>query len=125
MIQQESPDYEEGVGSFKFNKGEIVASVMKELFGLNTAFMEGRGRKSVVSELFSFGYEQAQLNEQKKLRASGEIEEDEILGLENWEAHLRANLESKQIFLDCILFGSRSYFMCILFSLYVLPFSHS
>ena len=50
-------DFDEGVGSFKFNKGEIVASVMKELFGLNTAFMEGRGRKSVVSELFSFGYE--------------------------------------------------------------------
>ena len=39
---------------------------------------------------------EAQLNEQKKMRASGEIEEDEIVGLENWEAHLRANLENKQ-----------------------------
>ena len=27
----------------------------------------------------------AQLNEQKKMRASGEIEEDEIVGLENWK----------------------------------------
>lgn len=26
--------------------------------------------------------------------------------------NLAGNLESKQIFLDCILFGSRSYFMC-------------
>ena len=89
-------DYDDATSSFKFHKGEIVASVMKELFGLNTAFMEGRGRKSVVSELFAFGYEQAQLNEQKKLRASGEIEEGEIVGLESWDAHLRANLENKQ-----------------------------
>tara|TARA_B100000683_G_scaffold276967_1_gene333125 strand:- start:8183 stop:11878 length:3696 start_codon:yes stop_codon:yes gene_type:complete len=89
-------DFNDATSSFKFQKGQLVASVMNELFGLNSAFMEGRGRKSVVSELFGYGYEQAQLNEQKRLRASGEIEEDEILGLESWEAHLRANLEAKQ-----------------------------